>query len=96
MVMNVTATNATHNTYVSVYPYGASRPNTSNLNVTAGRPVANLVVPVKDGKITLYNHAGSTDLIGDVQGVLRTLSPHRLCNQHQHQHQLRRRRPSRP
>ncbi|MFF5976754.1 VCBS repeat-containing protein [Streptomyces sp. NPDC012769] len=69
VVMNVTATNATAATYVSVYPYGTSRPNTSNLNVTAGRPVANLVVvPVKDGKVTLYNHAGSVDLLADVQG----------------------------
>ncbi|MFF2568361.1 hypothetical protein [Streptomyces sp. NPDC058084] len=69
VVMNVTATNATNGTYVSVYPYGTTRPNTSNLNVAAGQTVSNLVVvPVVDGKVTLYNHSGSVDLVADIQG----------------------------
>ena len=39
VVLNVTATNLTATTYVSVYPTGyAGGPNTSNLNVVAGRP----------------------------------------------------------
>ncbi|WP_265867331.1 hypothetical protein [Streptomyces sp. SKN60] len=69
VVMNVTATNASSGTYVSVYPYGTTRPNTSNLNVAAGQTVSNLVVvPVVDGKVTLYNNAGTVDLVADVQG----------------------------
>ncbi|MET9955253.1 hypothetical protein ABZ135_27420 [Streptomyces sp. NPDC006339] len=69
VVMNVTAANGTSGTYISAYPYGTARPGTSNLNVPAGKTVSNLVVvPVKDGKVTLYNHAGSVDLITDVQG----------------------------
>ncbi|GAA3391702.1 FlgD immunoglobulin-like domain containing protein [Streptomyces roseoviridis] len=69
VVLNVTATNATAGTYVSVYPYGTPRPGTSNLNVTAGRAVPNLVVvPVRDGKVTFYNRNGSLDLLADVAG----------------------------
>ncbi|MFD5323720.1 hypothetical protein [Streptomyces sp. NPDC127092] len=69
VVMNVTAVNATSSTVVTVYPYGTARPGTSNLNVTAGRTVSNLVVvPVKDGKVVLHNNSGSVDLVADVQG----------------------------
>ncbi|MFE2237146.1 hypothetical protein ACFXA4_31890 [Streptomyces sp. NPDC059442] len=69
VVLNVTATNATAATFVTAYPYGTTRTSASNLNVPAGRTVSNLVVvPVRDGKVTFYNHAGSVDLIADVQG----------------------------
>ncbi|MER8041917.1 hypothetical protein [Streptomyces sp. NPDC094032] len=69
VVLNLTATGGTRDTVVTAYPYGTSRPGTSNLNVPAGRTASVLaVVPVKDGKVTLYNHAGSVDLIADVQG----------------------------
>ncbi|MEV7275345.1 FlgD immunoglobulin-like domain containing protein [Streptomyces sp. NPDC093111] len=69
VVLNVTAVNASASTYVSVHPYGTQRSDASNLNVTAGRTVSNLVtVPVKDGKVTLYNFRGSVDLLADVAG----------------------------
>ncbi|GAA2793674.1 hypothetical protein [Streptomyces showdoensis] len=69
VVLNVTATNTTSNTYVTAYPYGTTRTAASNLNVPKGATVSNLViVPVKDGKVTFYNHGGTADLIADVQG----------------------------
>ncbi|MFJ3904423.1 hypothetical protein [Streptomyces sp. NPDC090025] len=69
VVMNVTATNPTANTFVTAYPYGTTRTAASSLNVPAKGTVPNLViVPVKDGKVTFYNHAGTVDLIADVQG----------------------------
>ncbi|MGW0467753.1 hypothetical protein ACWDX6_21195 [Streptomyces sp. NPDC003027] len=69
LVLNVTATNATESSFVSVYPYGTTRTAASNLNFTAGQTVPNLVVvPVNDGKITFYNKNGSVDLIADVAG----------------------------
>jgi hypothetical protein len=41
----------------------------SNLNVTSGPAVPNMViVKVTDGRVTLYNHNGSVDLLADVQG----------------------------
>lgn len=69
VVLNVTATGPTANSFVSVYPYGTQRTSASNLNTTAGRTVANaVIIPVRDGRITLYNHAGSVDLLADVSG----------------------------
>ncbi|MFF9135521.1 hypothetical protein [Streptomyces sp. NPDC014806] len=69
VVMNVTATNASHSTVITAYPDGTPRPGTSNLNVPAGQTVARLVVvPVVNGQIALTNNYGSVDLIGDVVG----------------------------
>ena len=45
MVLNVTAVNATHFTYASVYPTGfAGGPQSSSLNIPTNKPVANLVI----------------------------------------------------
>ncbi|MEV7282454.1 hypothetical protein [Streptomyces sp. NPDC093111] len=69
VVLNVTATNPTATSFVSVYPSGTQRTSASTLNVTAGRTVPNLVtVPLVDGKVNLYNHNGSVDLLADVAG----------------------------
>ncbi|MGW7431425.1 FlgD immunoglobulin-like domain containing protein, partial [Streptomyces sp. NPDC054861] len=67
VVLNVTATGPTSAGFVSVYPSGTQRTSASNLNFTAGQTVPNLVVvPVVDGKVSFYNHAGSVDLLADV------------------------------
>jgi outer membrane protein assembly factor BamB len=70
VVLNVTATNPTAPGYMTVWPMGSARPYTSNLNFIAGETVPNLVVtPLgTNGKVAFYNSAGTTDLIGDVQG----------------------------
>ncbi len=70
MILNVTATAPTDNSYISVYPDGGSQPVVSNLNVTPGQTIPNLViVPVgADGAVNLYNHTGTTDLLVDVEG----------------------------
>jgi hypothetical protein len=70
VVLNVTATQPSAGTYVTVWPSGVSRPVASNLNVRAGQTRANLVtVPVgSDGKVRLFNAAGRVHLIADVQG----------------------------
>ncbi len=70
VVLNVTATNATRQTFVTVWPAGQGRPLASNLNVVAGDAVPNLViVPLGEaGKISFVNNDGSLDLIADVQG----------------------------
>ncbi|MGW7306435.1 hypothetical protein ACWGI1_12760 [Streptomyces sp. NPDC054835] len=72
VVMNVTATNPTATSFVSVHPYGTPRTAASNLNFTAGQTVPNLVVvPVKDGKVTFYNKSGTVDLVADVAGYFK-------------------------
>lgn len=70
VVLNLTVTNATMGSFVSAYPTGAARPLTSNLNFVAGQTVANrVIVPVgSNGSVTLYNAAGTSDLIADVSG----------------------------
>lgn len=74
VVLNVTVTNSTAGGYLTVYPDGTSLPSTSSLNFTAGQTIPNLVtVPVgADGKVNLYNHFGSVDVVADVQGYYRT------------------------
>lgn len=70
VVVNVTATGATASTFITAYPSGATRPNASNLNVFVGQTIPNLVMVAlgPDGKISLFNNAGLTDLIVDVVG----------------------------
>jgi hypothetical protein len=70
VVLNVTATDLDGaDSFVTVYPAGVSRPLASNLNVTSGQSVPNLVVtPTGDGRVTLYNNAGTVHLVADVQG----------------------------
>jgi YVTN family beta-propeller protein len=74
VVLNVTATEQTASSYVTVYPAGETRPTASNLNFTAGETIPNLVtVPVgADGDVDFYNNAGSTDLVADLEGYYTT------------------------
>ncbi|WP_051966742.1 N-acetylmuramoyl-L-alanine amidase [Kitasatospora mediocidica] len=89
VVLNVTATNATSSSFVSVYPFGQARTSASNLNFTVGQTIPNLVVvPVSNGKVSFYNFAGSVDLIADITGYyspsgaskLTTAGPARLLD----------------
>ena len=75
MVLNVTVTQPTAASYLTIYPNGTSRPATSNLNFDPGQTVANLVIaPVgADGKIDFYNADGSTQIVADVSGWMSTL-----------------------
>jgi hypothetical protein len=70
VALNVTATNTTAPSYLSVYPAGSPIPTVSNLNWSTGQTVANLViVPVgANGQVTLYNSQGSTDVVVDLEG----------------------------
>jgi len=70
VVFNLTGTNATADTYVSVWPDGQPRPATSNLNLRPGEVTANLVtVQVSAARrIDLYNLTGTVDVVGDLAG----------------------------
>ncbi|WP_405518342.1 PKD domain-containing protein [Streptomyces canus] len=74
VTLNVTDTDATASSYVTVYPDGTSRPSASDLDFTAGRTNPNLVtVRVgADGYVDLYNAHGHVDLIADTQGYFTT------------------------
>ncbi|MGH7667258.1 MAG: G1 family glutamic endopeptidase [Candidatus Dormibacteria bacterium] len=68
--LNVTATDTTQASYLSLYPAGGTQPLVSNLNWAGGDTVPNLVlVPLgDDGEVTAYNHLGNTNLVVDLEG----------------------------
>jgi len=86
VVLNVTATNASQETFVTVWPHGITRPNTSTLNPKPGDTPANeIIAKVGDnGRVNIYNHRGNTDVIIDILGYVpsgadyTTISPRRL------------------
>lgn len=69
-LLNVTVTNPTATSYLTIWPTGSVRPTTSNINFDLGQTVPNLVVaPVgPNGAIDIYNFAGDADVIVDVLG----------------------------
>jgi hypothetical protein len=68
--LNVAVTGATASSYLTVYPTGEPRPVASNLNFAAGDTVSNRTMTKlgAGGKVTIFNAAGSTDVIVDVGG----------------------------
>lgn len=72
VVMNLTETDATASSYLTVYPAGAPRPSSSNLNFTPGHTVANQLMMKlgAGGEVTIYNQQGSVNVILDVAGWL--------------------------
>jgi murein DD-endopeptidase MepM/ murein hydrolase activator NlpD len=70
VLLNLTVTNPSAGSYLTVYPTGAGQPPTSDLNVTPGVTVTNLVIAAlgADGKVVVFNAAGTADLIIDVEG----------------------------
>ncbi|MFZ0664756.1 MAG: RHS repeat-associated core domain-containing protein [Acidimicrobiales bacterium] len=70
VVLNVTEVNATTGGYLTVYPAGATQPNTTTVAFPAGSNVGDEVT-VKlpaSGAVAIYNLQGSTDAVVDVEG----------------------------
>jgi hypothetical protein len=70
VVLNVTATDPSTSSFLTVYPGGSTAPTTSNLNFVAGQSIPNLVV-VKlpsSGQVAFTVGAGSVDVIADLVG----------------------------
>jgi hypothetical protein len=76
VAINLTSVNATAPTFVTVWPTGENRPFTANLNPVPGLAVPNLAVARlgSNASISLYNLAGSVDLVADLVGYFRTES----------------------
>jgi hypothetical protein len=70
VALNVTITNPTTSSYLSVFPTGAPRPPTSTLNFVAGEQLPNrVIVPVgAGGQVSLYNALGRVHVVVDVSG----------------------------
>jgi len=70
VALNVTVTNPTMGSFLTVWPTGSPRPLASNLNFVPGQTVANAVLTKvgTGGKISIYNNGGAVDVIVDVVG----------------------------
>jgi hypothetical protein len=69
--MNVTIVSPTAQSNLRLFPANVSTPTASNLNWLAGQSPTPNKVDVKlsgDGKIKLYNHAGTVHVLADVVG----------------------------
>jgi hypothetical protein len=72
VALNVTAVGATGPTFLTVWPTGATRPTTSNLNPNNSGAVANFdVVAIgSGGQISVFNLAGSVNVVVDIAGYI--------------------------
>src|SRR5258708_19181692 len=69
VVLNVTVTGPTANSYLTVYPDGRPRPGTASLHFSNAETRPNLViVPVVNSKGDFYNAAGTVNIIADMTG----------------------------
>ncbi|MHB8508784.1 MAG: glycosyl hydrolase family 18 protein [Candidatus Dormibacteria bacterium] len=70
VVLNLTAVNASSQTFFTLSPGGTARPDTSDLNVGTGTARANLVTAQLSpaGNLDLYNAFGQVDVVIDVEG----------------------------
>jgi len=70
VVMNIAVTTTTASSYLTVFPAGEAMPVASNLNWAQGQTVPNLVTAKlgAGGRVSLYNAAGTTQVIADVAG----------------------------
>ncbi len=70
VALNVTVTNPTEPSYLTVFPTGAELPRASNLNFLAGQTVPNMVISKvgDEGRVSLFNLSGNVDVIVDVLG----------------------------
>ena len=70
VALNVTVTEPTGYSFLTVWPAGQPRPLASNLNYVPGQTVPNLVVAKvgTDGKIGAFNNSGEAHVIADVVG----------------------------
>ena len=74
VLLNVTAVAPTANTFITVYPAGEARPLASNLNVSAGQIIPNMVLARlgENGAVAMYSNEGVVNLVADVMGYFTT------------------------
>lgn len=74
VMLNVTVTNPTASSFLTVYANGSPVPTASNLNFTAGQTTSNLVIVPVDAanRVQFYNHAGRVDVVADIEGFFTT------------------------
>ena len=74
VAVNVAITNPTASSFIDAYPTGATVPGTASQNFVAGETLSSQVVAGvgTGGDITIANHAGTVDVVVDVDGYYAT------------------------
>jgi hypothetical protein len=70
VALNVTVTDPSAPSFLTVWPAGVARPNASNLNFVPGETIPNMVIAQvgSNGVVSIYNQSGATDVVVDVLG----------------------------
>lgn len=69
VALNVTVTQPTMGSFLTVHPAGEERPLAASVNMVRGQTVPNLVLArVSNGQVSIYNNSGSTHVVADVLG----------------------------
>lgn len=69
VMVNLVEVGATAGGYLTAYPYGQAQPHVASISFARGKTVAErAIVAVRDGKITLFNAAGTTQLVVEIVG----------------------------
>lgn len=69
-LLNLTVTGGSADSYLTVYCGGTHPPTASTIDFRRGRTVSNLALAALcDDQVLIYNHAGSVDVIADLQGL---------------------------
>jgi hypothetical protein len=72
VVVNVTATDSSERSFVTVWPAGEVRPFASTVNPVPGLSVPNhAYLKTGAGRLSVFNNSGSTDVVIDVFGYFR-------------------------
>ncbi|HEX2785561.1 MAG TPA: DUF1501 domain-containing protein [Ilumatobacteraceae bacterium] len=90
VALNVTVTGPTAGSFLTVWPSGEARPFASSVNMVPGQTVPNMVLARvgSNGKVSIFNNTGSTDIVIDVLGCFHgnasgryvSLSPRRVLD----------------
>ena len=85
MLANITATQASADGFLTVYPCAAGLPVASNLNVAAGHDVANfvLVEPDPAGHVCVFSSTAThviVDIVGSMGSTFSGQTPQRLLD----------------
>ena len=70
VALNITVTQPTAGSYLTVWPSGKARPLAASLNMVAGQTVPNMVFATvgENGKISIFNYQGTTHVVADMLG----------------------------
>ena len=79
VALNITVTEPTAGSYLTVWPTGKDRPLAASLNMVPNQTVPNLVLAQvgTGGQVSIFNYSGTTHVVADVLGYFSTSSASR-------------------